>query len=115
MNSSGSRNKLYNFIVNTYGIGKEQVQQMVKDRLDDVFSVSLKEKIESMIRERVYKEIENKYRSEINDYVIGYVRKEVEREVKKLTKDLSFTSQIKVDFRPNIDIKLTPFSKLTKE
>jgi membrane carboxypeptidase/penicillin-binding protein PbpC len=106
MNNSRTRNKLYNFIVNTYGIGKDEVQKMVEERLDQVFSYNLTEKIESMIASRIEQEMKNTYVKEVKRYVSWYIQEKLEKEIKKTIKNMSFKSQIAIDFEPNVKIEL---------
>jgi hypothetical protein len=46
-NKSNNRNKLYNFLVNTYGLTKEVVMEMVAARLEDLISKHIKPKLDS--------------------------------------------------------------------
>ncbi len=106
MNSSRTRNKLYNFIVNTYGIGKDEVRTMVEERLDKVFSYNLTEKIESMITYRIEVELQNTYSKEVKSFVGRYIEEQLKKEIEKSIEKMSFKSQITVDFEPNVKLEL---------
>jgi hypothetical protein len=106
MNNSRTRNKLYNFIVNTYGIGKDEVRTMVEERLDKVFSYNLTEKIESMIASRIELEMKNTYVKEVKSFASRYIEEQLKKEIEKSIKKMSFKSQITVDFEPNVKLEL---------
>lgn len=48
------RNKLYNYIVNTFNISKESIDATIEKRVDDVLSRHLKSKLESDYLNRQY-------------------------------------------------------------
>ena len=43
----GRRNKLYNFIVNTYGISKESILSIIDVRLENILSKEIRNKLSS--------------------------------------------------------------------
>jgi uncharacterized FAD-dependent dehydrogenase len=106
MSNGRNRNKLYNYIVNTYGIGPNEVKEMIQERLKEVFDNDLTLKIEAMIRNKVDSEIREKYNKHIGSYILQYIDKAVQKEVEKLTKQTNFEGKIKIDFNPRVSVNL---------
>jgi hypothetical protein len=106
MNSSKKRNSLYNYIVNTYGIGKDEVQKMVEERLDQVFSHDFTLAIRAIITRRIELEMKNTYVKEVKSYISRYIEDQLKEQIDKTIKDMSFKSEITVDFQPNVKLEL---------
>lgn len=98
-------NKLYNYLVNTFGLSKETVLEHVETRLEDlvdkhVSSILQSNRIENMIMNRVSHYIKNGSigyygeKTAFNDVIKEQVKQVVEDQLKK-------NCEVKFQFLPN--------------
>ncbi len=87
-------NKLYNFLVNTYGLSKEAIMGHIDIRINDLLDKHVKAKMDSSSIERI---VANKVayfmktgktdswhsKHSFDDYMTSIIKDEVERQVKK--------------------------------
>jgi hypothetical protein len=118
MNSSKNRNRLYNFLVNTYGLTKEVVMEMVAARLDDLISKHIKPKLDSnhvnnIIRNQIAEYAKNGFekrgywgshtsfeefvQAQIRTILIAYINENYDIDTKLVKKEAKVVSVIKVE------------------
>lgn len=66
-------NKLYNFLVNTYGLSKEAVMELVDKRIESLLAKHIDAKLNSNEVERI---ISNRVATILNDGTGGYYEKD---------------------------------------
>ena len=98
-------NKLYNYLVNTFGLSKENVLEHVETRLEDIIdkhvrSILQSNRIESLIINRVAHNIKNGSigyygeKTAFNDIINEQVKQVIEDQLKK-------NCEVKFQFLPN--------------
>ena len=96
------KNKLYNFIVNTYGISQEKVLEIINKRVDDVIfkCIGMKlnsNRIEKVIADQIAKVINKglEDRSMHRDSFNDVIRAEIARQIKeRMNKDYQLEVKI---------------------
>ena len=100
-------NKLYNYLVNTYGLSKELVLQMVEDRLEDLVEKHVKIKFQQASVENMIVRAVSEYvkKGEINLYRQNNTFENIVKEqIKEIVKDeLRKASTITYSFNNSVD------------
>lgn len=103
MNSSKHRNRLYNFIVNTYGLSKEMIMEHALGRIEDVLDKNIRAKLDSgRLEDLILKKVEHymvngfktHYYGSSKEPLADVVRQIIREEVKK-TLDEKYSVEIK--------------------
>lgn len=105
---SKNRNKLYNYIVNTYGLSREKIMEHIDARIDDLISKVIGMKLHSNSVERV---IANEVANVIgkgfkrNDYDTVTIQEYIKREIASQIED-------KMNNDYELEVKITRKSKM---
>lgn len=90
MNSSKNRNKLYNFLVNSYGISQELVLQTINERVDSLISKCIgmtlnSNKVERVIANQVADVIGKGFKQNPweNITIETYIKHEIARQIEE--------------------------------
>jgi cell fate (sporulation/competence/biofilm development) regulator YmcA (YheA/YmcA/DUF963 family) len=94
--------RLYNYIVNTFGISKEKIMEYVEARVIDLFDNIDHDYIKNYCRQQIYKRLDQQVIQSISWDIERKVRKEVEEHMKKVI----LSGKIDVEFKPNVKVDI---------
>lgn len=113
-------NKLYNYLVNEFGISKELVWEAIKIRIDECFAsyteselyCRVENYIESVVKERVNRYYDNTIKEYISKKLDDAIKKQIDKQIK----NAKFSANLKLEITPDLKIKVeTPFEKVMRE
>lgn len=100
--------RLYNYIVNTLGVSRETIMDLIESRLEDLLDRKMGfGYLENRVNEYIEKRIERDFRSEY-----GWdIRRKIEAEVKKQLESFSVEGSVKITHNPKFNVEVEWDSK----
>ena len=99
-------NKLYNYLVNNFGLSKKMIEQYVLERIEDLATKLNSEWIENRIRAEVDRRLDMTIINRLEHSIEQKVYKELQKELNKQLKGLKFEGKLDLTLTPELSLDL---------
>lgn len=109
-------NKLYNYLVNQFGITKESVWDHIKSRIEEVLAAPIEDRVHNAIDRLVREKINCHYDKRMGTYISSHLDKVITKQLDDRLKDAKFIANLNVEITPDLKIIVeTPIQNSLKQ